>query len=89
MSLKVLGSKFKKKKSKNILAGCIYRHPHNNFKDFFQYFDETLNKLVKENKELYLCGDFNFDLLKTNADHFTLHFSTLLLWPHATHSPTN
>ena len=55
MSLKVLGSKLKHKKSKNILVGCIYRHPPlNNFKEFFQYLDETLSKLVKENKELYL-----------------------------------
>ena len=68
----------KNKKSKNILVGCIYRHPHNNFKEFFQYLDETLSKLVKENKELYLCGDFNFDLLKTNIDHYTLHFFNLL-----------
>ena len=68
----------KNKKSKNILTGCIYRHPHNNFKEFFQYLDETLSKLVKENKELYLCGDFNFDLIKTNTDHFTLHFFNLL-----------
>ena len=64
----------KNKKSKNILVGCIYRHPHNNFKEFFQYLDETISKLVKENKELYLCGDFNFDLLKTNIDHYTQHF---------------
>ena len=78
MSLKVLGSKFKNKKSKNILVGCKYRHPHNNSKEFFQYLDETLSKLGKENKELYLCGDFNFDLLKTNTDHFTLHFFNLL-----------
>ena len=66
----------KNKKSKNILVGCIYRLPHNNFKAFFQYLDETLCKLVKEDKELYLCGDFNFDLLKTNIDHYTQHFST-------------
>ena len=52
----------KNKKSKNILVRCIYRHPHNNFKELFQYLDETLSKLVEENKELYLCGDFNFDL---------------------------
>ena len=68
----------KNKKSKNILVGCIYRHPHNNFKDFFQYLDETLSKLVKENKELYLCGDFNFDLSKIDTDHFTQHFFNLL-----------
>ena len=70
----------KNKKSKNILVGCIYRHPHNNFKEFFQFLDETLSKLVKENKELYLCGDFNFDLLKTNIDHYTQHFFNLLCW---------
>ena len=46
--------KIKNKKSKNILVECIYRHPHNNFKEFFQHLDETLSKLVKENKELYL-----------------------------------
>ena len=70
----------KNKKSKNILVGCIYRHPHNNFKEFFQYLDETLSKLVEENKELYLCGDFNFDLLKTNIDHYTQHFFNLLCY---------
>ena len=68
----------KNKKSKNILVGCIYRHPLNNFKEFFQYLDETLSKLVKENKELYLCGDLNFDLLKTNIDHYTQHFFNVL-----------
>ena len=28
-------------------------------------------KLVKENKELYICGDFNFNLLKIDTDHFS------------------
>ena len=26
--------------------------------------DTTLNKLTKENKEVYITGDFNIDLLK-------------------------
>ena len=68
----------KNKKSKNILVGCIYRHPHNNFKECFQYLDETLSKLVKENKEVYHCGDFNFDLSKIDTDHLTQHFFNLL-----------
>ena len=58
----------KNKKSKNIVIGCLYRHPHNNHVEFFQYLDGCLDKLAKENKELYLCGDFNFDLLKIDTD---------------------
>ena len=57
----------KNKHSKNIICGCIYRHPHNNFKEFFQYLEKCLSKLNK-NKEIFLAGDFNFDLLKTEID---------------------
>ena len=50
----------KNKKSKNIIIGCIYRHPHyNNLEEFTQYMTNTLFKLNKENKEIYICGDFN------------------------------
>ena len=54
----------KNKLSKNIVTGCIYRHPRYNFKDFMHYLENYLIKLTKENKEIYLCGDFNIDLLK-------------------------
>ena len=56
----------------------IYRHPHNNFNEFFQYLENCLIKVVKENKELYICGDFNFDLLKIDSDYNTQHFFNLL-----------
>ena len=55
------------KKSKNIVCGSIYRHTRNNndnFKNFLKYLESSLNKLIKENKEIYLCDDFNIDLLK-------------------------
>ena len=64
----------KNKRSKNIVIGCIYRHPHDNFEEFFQYLDKCLSKVATENKELYLCGDFNFDLLKSDTNKFTQHF---------------
>ena len=52
----------KNKKGKNIAIGCIYRHPHmSNMDDFNQYMD----KINKENKEVYLAGDFNIDLSMT------------------------
>ena len=34
--------------------------------------------MVNENKELYLCGDFNFDLLKFNTDSLSQKFFNLL-----------
>ena len=45
-----------------------------------------LATLAKENKEVYICGDFNLDLLKIDTDHFTQYFFNLLcsygLLPH-------
>ena len=35
-----------------------------NMDDFNQYMEITLGKINKENKEVYLAGDFNIDLLK-------------------------
>ena len=61
----------KNKNSKNIICGCIYRHPHNNLDEFFKYLEMCLATLAKENKEVYICGDFNLGLLKIDTDHFT------------------
>ena len=76
----------KNKNSKNIVCGSIYRHPHNNFDEFYKYFEMCLSSLAKENKEVYICGDFNLDLLKIDTDHFSQYFFNLLfrygLLPH-------
>ena len=54
------------------------RHPHNNHKNFFQYLESCFGKLAKENKELYICDDFNYDLIKMDTDHTTQNFFNLL-----------
>ena len=57
----------KNKNGKNIICGSIYRHPRTNnanYESFFEYLEITLNTIANENKELYLCGDFNIDILK-------------------------
>ena len=46
--------------------------------DFLNYIDSTLKKLNGENKEIYLCGDFNIDLLKINSNENYLSFYNLL-----------
>ena len=72
---------------KNILLGCIYRHPSMELDEFNTYylipFMEILNK---ENKTKFLLGDFNVDLLKLDADaNSSTFFDTLtskLFVPH-------
>ncbi len=55
--------------SKNIILGCTYRHPHSaNIDDFSNYMKTCLEKLSKENKEIYISGDFNIDLLKYDTN---------------------
>ena len=60
----------KNKNSKNIIIASIYRHPHDTlalYDSFLDYLELTLIKLNKENKEIYLCGDFNSDILKIDT----------------------
>ena len=59
-----------------MVCGNIYRYPHDNFEEFFQYLERCLGKLAKENEEMYICGDLNLDLLKIDTDHPTQHFLT-------------
>ena len=51
-------------KSKNIVCGCVYRHPNTDISIFENYINKCLTKLAKEKKDCYLAGDFNIDLLK-------------------------
>ena len=68
----------KNKFSKNIVTGCIYRHPRYNFKEFMCYLENCLTKLTKENKEIYLCCDFNIDSLKLDNNQNYQQFYNML-----------
>ena len=79
--------------SRNIICGSVYRHPKNitqNFNAFLDYLDTCLSKLARENKEIYVCGDFNADWLKigVNSNYklfydqmFNFGFSPLISLP--------
>ena len=63
----------------NIICGALYRPPNksNNAIDaFISILQETPNIVKKENKLLYLMGDFNFDLL--DPDRHTNIFTDLM-----------
>ena len=66
------------KRSKNILCGCLYRHPNYDLSEFLIYLESTLKTVSSENKEIYICGDFNIDLLKLNDKTNYLTFYNLL-----------
>ena len=82
-----------KSNNRNIMVGCVYRHPSMEVNEFNSLFLNTLseNLLSEKNKEIVLMGDFNIDLLKYEKDHNTADFLDQMysasLVPHIT-SPT-
>ena len=72
-------------KSKNIIVGTIYRPPNNEIDLFLHDIDEGLHKILQENKNVYLMGDYNIDLL-TTTQHNNLRFMNILhsnaFYPH-------
>ena len=81
------------KTSKNVVIGCIDRHPCMHPKEFNDLFLKSLTeRLTKENnKEVVLLGDFNIDLIKLNSNANASEFIDIIyssnLLPHIT-SPT-
>ena len=62
----------------NVIVRCIYCHPHMDLNEFNNYhLNSLLDKLLKENKTVFLSGDLNIDLLKHNqhlSTKFIVHF---------------
>ena len=50
------------KSGKNIIVGTLYRPPSNNIVNFLEKLENGLDKLSRENKHIYIMGDFNIDL---------------------------
>ena len=71
-------------KGKNILVGLMYRPPNSNFDIYCEDLEICFNKLSRENKQLYLMGDFNIDLLSANnyRDRFLHLIYSNACYPH-------
>ena len=62
-------------KKTNVIIGCIYRHPNMELNEFNEdYLNVLLHKISKENKSVFLLGDFNVDLLKYDKHNATNEF---------------
>ena len=66
------------KLSRNIVVAGIYRHPRYNLTEFTPYLEKCQNNFIKENKEIYLCGDFNIDLLQIEPNNNYQQFYDML-----------
>ena len=66
---KFIEIKFSNKK--NLIVGCIYRHPSSNIsvQEFTnEHLDPVLQIISMENKQCILMGDFNINLLKIDTN---------------------
>ena len=56
----------KTRKSKNLIIGSLYRHPHENHDEFYEVLAEKLTKLGP-NLNIILLGDLNIDFSSQNT----------------------
>ena len=65
------------KNEKNVIVGSLYRHPHENFDEFFSAFSHVVEKIRKK-YWLIIMGDFNIDV-KDHSCTNTRTYKNLLL----------
>ena len=62
-------------KRSNIIVGAIYKHPSMDLTDFnSNYVNSLLEKISKEQKSVFLLGDFNINLMNYNVHNPTNEF---------------
>ena len=68
------------KKQKNLIIGCVYKHPKHEVKDFTNnHMMPLLDKLSNENKDIMIMHDFNVNLINCNDDKNTSNFLDAML----------
>lgn len=69
-------------KKKNIILSCIYRSPGSNIETFTEWMEKSFSI---SNKTLFICGDFNIDLMNPNkhavTDEFVNRMYSMSLFP--------
>ena len=59
-------------KKSNVIIDCIYKHPSMDLNEFnTNYLNNILKKVSKEQKSVFLLGDFNVNLLYYNNHNRT------------------
>ena len=63
-------------KKKNIIVSCMYRTPGSNIDSFINWVAEKCTKT--NHKTMFICGDYNIDLLNPNKHRMTDEFINTL-----------
>ena len=75
-----------KEKMKNVIISCIYRTPGSSIELFTEWMEEAFSKI--SHKTIFICGDFNIDLLNPNkhkvTDDFVNTIYSMNLYPKIT-----
>lgn len=73
-------------KKKNIIASCIYRAPGTDIDTFKDWMEKMYSKIT--NKTVFVCGDFNIDILNPHnnksTDEFVNTMYSMSLFPKIT-----
>ena len=69
---------------KNIIFGSVHRPPNQNTALFLDKFNDILSRISKDNRQCYVMGDFNLDLLQYNHHTQRSNIGTML---HTNSSP--
>ena len=64
---------------KNVIIGVVYRPPSSNTLDFLSSLTDILNNSVMINKDCFIMGDFNINLLKYDTDNLCHDFLEIFL----------
>ena len=63
---------------KNIVIGCIYRHPSSKLEHFHDILKEKLEYISRSGFETYVAEDVNIDFLKYATDKKTSYYLDML-----------
>ena len=64
--------------SKNVIVGVIYRPPGQDVKEFNDFTNVLLSKIVHNDKPVYIMGDFNINLLNEDVHAPTNDFINIM-----------
>ena len=68
-----------RERQKNVLVGCVYRHPKGNLEFFRETLKKQLDQLNTKGHEVLVLGDINVDFFKYNDDKQTSEYMDMLL----------